>query len=200
MHHSFTENSKILQYAWNSVPIDDTDIPRCLAAVGRHFKFPMDIDLSAAPNINCNTQSAMHKYLRDVSNDFQFSISVLQVLIEERRTAHRSRWNKDRAAKMFQIWDVVKAHVQFQSNSSTGAVKKLSYQARGPFQINKIFDGNSYLVQRYNYESAATRKYKESELYLLLPSLFHNNPVNTMDQRYLNYSLSPIISPLKKSL
>ena len=33
-HHSFTENSKTSQYAWNSAPIDDTDIPRCLAAVG----------------------------------------------------------------------------------------------------------------------------------------------------------------------
>ena len=83
----------------------------------------MDIDLSAAPNINYNNQSALYKYLRDVSNDSQFAISVLQVLIEERQTAHCSRWNKDRAVKMFQIGDVVKAHVQVQSNSSTGAVK-----------------------------------------------------------------------------
>ena len=37
-HHSFVENSKTSQYAWNSAPIDDTDIPRSLAAVGRYFK------------------------------------------------------------------------------------------------------------------------------------------------------------------
>ena len=94
----------------------------------------------------------------------------------------------------------MKEHVQAQSNSSTGAVKKLSYQARGSFQIKKILDGNSYLVQHYNHESAATRKYKGSELYLLPPSLFPNNPVDTMDQRYLNYSFAPIFPPLKKPL
>ena len=160
----------------------------------------MDIDLSAAPNINYNNQSALYKYLRDVSNDSQFAISVLQVLIEERQTAHCSRWNKDRAVKMFQIGDVVKAHVQVQFNSSTGAVKKLSYQARGPFQIRELLNGNSYLVQRYNHESSATKKYKGFELYFFPPSLFPYNPIDTMDQRYLNYSFAPIVSPLKNSL
>ena len=35
---------------------------------------------------------------------------------------------------------MVKAHVQVQSNTSKGEVKKLSYQARGPFQIKKILE------------------------------------------------------------
>ena len=44
-HHTFVQNVKTSQYAWNSAPIDNTDIPCCLAAVGRHFMFPMDVDL-----------------------------------------------------------------------------------------------------------------------------------------------------------
>ena len=36
-HHTFIENSKTSQYAWNNAPIGNTDIPRYVAAVGRHF-------------------------------------------------------------------------------------------------------------------------------------------------------------------
>ena len=117
-----------------------------MAAVGRHFQFPMDVDLNVAPGINNKDQSSLYKYLRDVSNDSKFATSVLQVLIEERRTTHRTRWNNDRAAKEFKVGDVVKAHVQVQSNASRGEVKKLTYQARGPFQIKEVLEGNSYLV------------------------------------------------------
>ena len=90
--------------------------------------------------------------------------------------------------------------MQVQSNSSAGAVKKKSYQARGPFQIKEILGGKSYLIQPYNHESSATRKCKEFNLYLLPPSLFPNNLVDTMDQRYLNYSFVPIVSPMKNLL
>ena len=73
-----------------------------------------------------------------MSNDSAFAISVLQVLIEERRTAHRLQWNTDCAAKLFKVGDVVKAHVQVNSKAATGDVKKISNQARGPFQIESI--------------------------------------------------------------
>ena len=61
-------------------------------------------------------------------------------------------------------------------------------------------EANAYLVAHYGKESSATRKYKGCELYLLPPSIFPHNPVDTMDQRYLNFSHAPIVSPLKKSL
>ena len=147
----------------------------------------MDVQLNALPSLNCSDQSALYTYLRDVSNDSTFATSVLQVLIEERRSAHRSRWNNDRAAKAFQIGDVVKAHVQVLSKASSGTVKKLSYQARGPFQIKEILDRNSYLVVVYNSDSIATRKYKGSEMYLLPPTLYPHEPLDTMDEWYLNF-------------
>ena len=68
-----------------------------------------------------------------MSNESTFVTSILQVLIKERRTAYRTRWNENRAAKEFKVGDVVKAHIQVRSNSITGVVKKLSYQARLSF-------------------------------------------------------------------
>ena len=38
-------------YAWNSASIDGTDILRSTVAVGRKFRFPIDIDLSALPQL-----------------------------------------------------------------------------------------------------------------------------------------------------
>jgi hypothetical protein len=122
------------------------------------------------------------------------------VLIEERRNTHRERWNSGATVKPFEIGDVVKAHVQIQSNSSTGVVKKLSFQARGPFQIIEKLEGNSYMVQRYGNKEAPHRKYKGTELYLLSSNIFTHDPVDTMDQRYLNFSNSSVVSPFKQPL
>jgi len=128
--------------------IGDTDISRSMAAVGRDFKFPMDVKLSAMPTISGNTNSALFKYLRDVSNDSKFATSIVQILMEERRDAHRLRWNKDKVEQPFEIGDVVKAHVQVTSKVETGEVGKLSYQAKGPFQISGILGHNAYEVRR----------------------------------------------------
>ena len=42
-HHSFIMNAKTTQYAWNSSPIDSTDISRSMAAVKYEFCFPLDV-------------------------------------------------------------------------------------------------------------------------------------------------------------
>ena len=164
---SFVENSKTSQYVWNGATIDDTDFPRSLSAAGRHFKLPMDVQLSSTPTLNDLNQSTLYTYLLDVSTDSQFATAVLQVLVEERRTAYHTRHNSQRAAKSFRVGDVVKIHVQVYSNAAKGVVGKLSYQGKGPFQIKEVLDATSYLVQRYNEEDALTRKYKGTELYLL---------------------------------
>ena len=199
-HETFVQNAKTSQYAWNSAPIDDTDVTRSMAAVGRDFRFPIDVELSPTPTLNDSTNSALFDYLRNVSNDSKFAQSIVAILVEERRKRHRDRHNKDKVQPQFQLGDVVKAHVQVSSKKSSGEVKKLSYQARGPFQITACLGHNSYEVQRYNEPNSATRKYKATELYLLPPTIFPAEPLDTMDQRFLNYEHAPIVSPLKKSL
>ena len=110
----------------------------------------MDVKLYPTLILNDAGQSALYTYLKDLSIDSQFATAVRQVLVEERRTAHRERYNSQRAAKSFRVGDVVKAHVQVHYNATTDIVGKLSYQGRSPYQIKEFLNANSYLVQRYN--------------------------------------------------
>jgi hypothetical protein len=76
-------------YAWNSGPIDDTDILRSVAAVGRPFLFPNDISLSSLPPELCsNNATAVTKYMQFVSEHVSFSQTILRFLVEGRRVAH----------------------------------------------------------------------------------------------------------------
>ena len=131
---------------------------RILAAVGREFQFPLDIKLSAIPELNNEYNSTLYDYLRNVSSDATSATSVVQVPVEELREAHRQRWNKGKIQPTFKIINFVKAYVQLQSNADQGEVKKLSYQSRGPFQISKILGNNSCEVKRYNKPDSPVRK------------------------------------------
>ena len=41
-------------YAWNSVPIDGTDIIRSIPAISQELRFPIDININALPKMNRN--------------------------------------------------------------------------------------------------------------------------------------------------
>lgn len=197
---NFMRIAKTTQYAWNSSPIDGTDIVRSIAAVGREFRFPLDVKLSELPPLNDKSNNALYNYLRDVSTESTFAISILQILIEERRLMHQTRLNKTLTASSLKVNDIVKAHVQVQSNSATGTVEKLSYKARGPFRITASLGFDSFEVQDYHNPSGAKRKYKSTELYILPPSLYPCEPLDTMDHRYLHYEHAPTVSPLLQPL
>ena len=141
----FHQNVRISQYAWNSAPIDDTDIPRCVAAIGREFRFPLGIKLLEQPNLNEKDNDALFYYLRNVSCNSKFAISVLQILLEE-RAAHRDRRNKNKVLIKYSKDDVVKSHVQVQSKLVTGEVGNVSYAVRGPFIIVDDLGNDAYHV------------------------------------------------------
>ena len=198
-HHTFLQNCKVTQYGWNSAPIDDTDIPRSIAALGREFRFPLDVEMCPDPPLSDGTNTSIHEYVRTAGNTAQFALSVLKILIKERREYHRTRHNrnKDSNATSFKIGDIVKAHVQVTSNQNKEQPAKLSYRARGPFEIISNLGHGAYEVRPYGKPTAATRKYKSTELYLLPPALFPAEPLDTMDQRYINSQHAPLTHPLK---
>ena len=171
-----------------------------MAAIGRTFRFPLDVELSPTPTLNTETNSALFQYLRDVSTDSTFALSILQVLIDDRRTSHRLRHNEGKSPSSLKVGDVVKAHVQVQSNAERGIVGKLAYRARGPFLITKDLGGGSFHVQLYGDSSAPLRKYKNTELYLLPPVMFPSEVLDTVDQRFLDYEHAPVVSPLLKPM
>ena len=199
-HNGFIRTAKTAQFAWNSAPINNTDVIQSLAAVGREFRFPLDVQLSPSPTLNDESNSHLFQYLRDVSNESQFALSIVQILVEERRQSHQDHHNKDKVPAAFKVGNIVKDHVQVQSNAAKGQVGKLSYQPQGPFKIISDLGQQSFEVQKLDKPDSAIRKYKSSDLYLLPPSFFPPEPLDMMDQRYLNYEKAPIVSPLQKPL
>ena len=119
--------------------------------------------------------------MRDVSNESQFALSIVQNLVEERWQSHQDQHNKDKFTAAFKVGDIVMAHVHVQSNTSKGQVSKLSYQARGPFKIISYLGQQSFEIQKLDKPDSAIRKYKSADLCLLPPSLFPPEPLDLMD-------------------
>ena len=86
----------------------------------------------------------------------------------------------------FKVGDMVKAYSVVHSNTDTNTVRKLSYQAKGPFIIVEDLEHDSYAVRRYNHPESSVRKYKAQDLYLLPPNLFPSEELDTMDVNYFN--------------
>ena len=59
---------------WSNALIDGTDILRSTVAIGREFKFPIDINLSALPQLTQNNDQSTIDYLRlaDSNRPFKF--------------------------------------------------------------------------------------------------------------------------------
>jgi len=159
-------------YAWNSSPIDGTDIIRSIPAVGQEFKFPFDFHYSDIPQLTTDHASVIRDYLSCTAANAAFATAILKILLEDRCTSHCERVNSTHTQPTFQLGDIVTARVQVRSTSSTGTVGKLSYQSRGPFKITQKTDNGAYLVQKLDKsEDSPTSKFHGSDLYLLPPAL-----------------------------
>ena len=58
----------------------------------------------------------MSQYILYVSNNYAWSTSVLQVLIEYLQQVHQDRWNAGKISDPFQVVNIVKARVQLNLN------------------------------------------------------------------------------------
>ena len=63
-------------YAWNSAPIDGTDILRSIPPIGKEIHFPLDIDLYAAPKLIQNNAQAVLDDLKLTDSNRHFSSSI----------------------------------------------------------------------------------------------------------------------------
>ncbi|GFH50457.1 predicted protein [Chaetoceros tenuissimus] len=147
-----------------------------------------------------HSRQEFYEYLRSMSNNSKFATEVAKILIEERRKSMRDRVNSSKTLPTFKVGDVVKVHIQVQSSAENNKVGKLSYQICGPYQIVKDHGNNSYDVQRYGQPNGAIKKHQACDLYLLPPNLYPSDPLDTLDQRFLNYDHPPIQNPLHRPL
>ena len=148
--------------------------------------------------MNPDNNQALFNYLRDVSTNSQFTISVLKILIEESRTAHHKRWKKVNQQNKFKVGGVMKDHIEVRSKAEIGEVNKISYQARGPFQVLKVLVYVSYESQRYKEPKSSILNKNSTDLYLLAPDIFPRESFGTMDVNFVNYLKSRLVSPLHK--
>ena len=76
-HKVYLQNTKKSQYVWNSAPIDNADVTCTMAAIGRNFRFLLDVKLSPTPTLNTEANNSIFQYFRNVSTDSTFSLGIL---------------------------------------------------------------------------------------------------------------------------
>jgi hypothetical protein len=191
----------VATYAWNACPIDGTDIPRSVPAIGREFKFPIDFQLlSTEETVQClhsDPGTAVLDYISKTHPSVDEATHILQFVIEDRRTAHRLCMNGDKPLHQFSVGDIVLARVQVQSNAAKNRVGKLSYTTRGPFRITRVTGHNAYDMVPLNKPDAAPLRYISSQLSPLPAGLLPCQPVDAPDLWFLNQSDAPTLHPLE---
>ena len=173
-------------YAWNSAPINGTDILRSTVAVGREFRFPIDIDLSAFPQLTQNNAQSVVDFLRLTDSNRQFSSALLKILIEDRRDAHTARVNNNKNIFDLVVDDIVMARTAINSDASSNKMAKLSCQVRCPFCIVKCTGQGSYLVRKLYKADSPTLKFMAADLYPLPRSLKPYEPVDRINHIILS--------------
>ena len=78
-HSIFARNTKVLQNDRNIATINETDISRIMAAVGRDFRFPLNVDLLSTLTLNDIDNEKLFLYLRDVSIYLTFALSIIKI-------------------------------------------------------------------------------------------------------------------------
>ena len=195
---AFVPASIVASYAWNSAPIDGTNIIHSVPAIGRALHFPLDINLNAAPELIQNNAQATLDFLNFTNSHRHFASTILKILIENRRTTHAERINNAKKFVLLKAGDIVMARTALQSDLSKNIVA--SYSVRGPYQILRITGLGSYFVRKLNKPDSPELKFMAHDLYPLPPSLKPCEPIDSTYARYLNQNHTPLVNPLKKTL
>lgn len=107
-------------YGWNAAPIDGTNIIWSFAATGRDFPFP--IDIHPGPTARPDNSNFGELAIAHVDSIFPLLLKqreVLQVLLQDRREAHRAKVNDSKHPRRFDVGDIVIVRVQVQTSERT---------------------------------------------------------------------------------
>ena len=192
-------------YAWNSAPVDGTNIVRSYAAIGREFPFP--IDFEHEPIIPRDHDAQGQQTLEHIDSAFPLwrqQQEVLKILIEERREHHRNLKNEGRNMKTFAPGDLVIIKKQVQTTKEHGP-EKARMHARGPYRIIEQVKPGTYRVQKLPGTQGAGRRgriTKESAARLTkIPStLVIHKPTTGIDTRLATYRHAIVDNPLENIL
>ena len=192
-------------YAWNSAPVDGTNIVRSYAAIGREFPFP--IDFEREPIIPRAHGAEGQQTIDHVESTFPLlrqQQQLLKILVDERREHHRNLKNASRNMKTFAPGDLVIIKKQVQTRQETGPAKA-RIKARGPYRILEEVKPGTYKVQRLPGTQGAGRRgkvTKESAARMTkIPStLVIHKPTAGIDTRLTTYRHAMVDNPLETVL
>ena len=192
-------------YAWNSAPVDGTNIARSYAAMGREFPFP--IDFEHEPITPRDHEAQAHQTLEHIDSAFPLwrrQQEILKTLVDERRDHHRNLKNQGRNMKTFAPGDLVVIKKQVQTTQERGPAKARMH-ARGPYRVLEQIRPGTYRVQRLPGIQGAGRRgrvMKESAARLTkIPStLVIHKPASGIDTRLATYRHAIVDNPLENIL
>ena len=192
-------------YAWNSAPVDGTNVVRSYAAIGREFPFP--IDFEREPLVPREHEAQGQQTLEHIQSTFPLmrqQQQILKTLIEDRREHHRQLKNDGRNMKTFEPGDLVIIKKQVQTNHEKGPAKA-RMSARGPYRVLEMTKPGTYRVQKLPATQGAGRRgrvIKESAARLTkIPStLVIHKPTAGIDTRLATYRHAMIDNPLEATL
>jgi hypothetical protein len=134
-------------YAWNAAPIDATDLPRSLVAMGRDFPFPIDLSSATARDSASEGEAALDHF-ESASPLLYKQRQLLVILNAERRQRHVDIRNEGIKQRTFDIGDLVIVRKQVKSNASKGISAKLLFKTRGPYRVIDKITPSSYRLQK----------------------------------------------------
>ncbi len=176
------ESILLALYAWNSAPVDGTDISRSLIVKGREFRFPIDFlenkhfELISQP-------SSVSSYAQDQRMLLEASRAVAKVVIDERRAYHRELVNSLRPdPRTYNVGDRVFARRAVRSDKRRGRVDKLTHPYTGPWEIVSRLEGASYEIR--HIPTGRIDKKHASALSPFPPSLIPLSPIAGPDTSY----------------
>ena len=134
-------------YGWNAGPIDGTNIPRSVGAIGREFPFPLDTQ--TRPHIvngfEGNNAADYHDAIHPlIANQRE----LLRILNDERRQRHRDLKNDSTTERIFAAGDLVIVRKQVKSNADRGIAGKIVFKSRGPYRVLEQANPGSYWIQK----------------------------------------------------
>jgi hypothetical protein len=151
-------------YGWNAGPIDRTNIPRSVGAIGRDFPFSLDTQtrptfVNGFKGANAaDHHDAIHPLIANQRE-------ILRILNEERRQRHRDLKNDSITERTFTAGDLVIVQKQDKSNADRGIAGKIVFKSRGPYRVLEQANPGSYWIQKLPFLDglgSTGRRVKES--------------------------------------
>jgi hypothetical protein len=188
-------------YGWNAGPIDGTNIPRSVGAMGREFPFPIDLERAPRVDNGFEGHNALD-YIDAVHPLIKRQQDLLRILNKERRLRHRELKNEGVTERQFYPGNLVLVKKQVRSRNALGIAAKIVFKSRGPYWVMEQANPGSYWLQKLPFLEGLGvpgRRMKESAARMeKIPStlILHKRP-DGADTRFASLLRPLTDSPLQ---